>query len=139
LLIFDSYRSHITKAFIDYCWQYCIRLFQLLPHSTHLIQPLDVGVFQKFKHEFKKCIREEVFLGANEITKTDFFHYFNTFSSYTFTLQLCKAAFQKTGLIPLNPNLVLDKMKQYGRVQEVQRDKEEEEESEGFATPPLHL
>jgi hypothetical protein len=28
-------------------------------------------------------------------------------------------------------------MKQYGRMQEAQRDKESEEESEGFATPPL--
>jgi hypothetical protein len=138
LLIFDGYGSHITQDFIDYCWQHRIRPFQLPPHSTHLIQPLDVGVFQKFKHKFKKCIREEVFLGANEITKTDFFHHFNTFSSRTFTPQLCKAAFRKTSLIPLNPNLVLDKMKQYGGVQEAQRDEEEEEESEGFATPPPH-
>ena len=30
-------------------------------------------------------------------------------------------------------------MKQYSRVQEAQRDKEEEEESEGFATPLPHL
>jgi hypothetical protein len=45
MLIFDGHGSHITQPFIDYCWEHRIQLFLLLAHNTHLLQPLDVGVF----------------------------------------------------------------------------------------------
>jgi hypothetical protein len=137
MLIFDGYGSHITQDFLEYCWQNRIRPFQLPPHSTHLTQPCDIGAFQKFKFEFKKCLREEVFYGATEITKTDFFSMFNTFSTKTFTPQLCKAAFRKTGLIPYNPSIVLDKMKEFGGIQEAQESSSDDDSEPAFATPPL--
>jgi hypothetical protein len=139
MLIFDGYESYITQDFLEYCWQSRIRPFQLPPHSTHLSQPLNVRAFQKFKFEFKKCLREEVFYGATEITKTDFFFLFNKFSDRTFTLKLCKASFRKTGLIPFDPDVVLLKMKQYGGIQETQRKESplsSEESEPAFATPP---
>jgi hypothetical protein len=136
LLVFDGYGSHITQDFLEYCWQNHIRPFQLPPHSTHLTQPLDVGSFLKFKYEFKACLREEVFYGATEITKTDFFSLFNKFSSRTFTPKLCASSFTKTGLIPLNPVIVLDKMKEYGGIQEQEQVELFNDSSEGFATPP---
>ena len=76
MLIFDGYGSHITQEFIEYCWENRIRPFLLPAHSTHLTQPLDVGVFQYFKYNFKEAIRAEVFLGATEISKTDLFSFF---------------------------------------------------------------
>lgn len=136
MLIFDGYGSHVTQDFLDYCWANHIRPFQLPPHSTHLSQPLDVGVFQKFKFEFKQCLREEVFYGATEITKTDFFSLFNKFSARTFTPKLCQAAFRKTGLIPFDPYVVLTKMKEYGGIQEQEERELSIESSIGFATPP---
>jgi hypothetical protein len=45
MLIFDGHGSHLTPEFLDFCWQHHIRPFQLPPHTTHLLQPLDVGVF----------------------------------------------------------------------------------------------
>jgi len=138
MLIFDGYRSHITQDFIDYCWSHRIWPFLLPAHTTHLTQPLDVGVFQSFKHNFKQCICEEVFLGATEILKTNFFSFFQKFSNKTFTPKLCKAAFRKTGLIPFNPKLVLDKMKAYGGIQNAVEAEEvaiSRESTPGFATP----
>jgi hypothetical protein len=78
-----------------------------------------------------------VFYGATEITKTDFFSMFNTFSTKTFTPQLCKAAFRKTGLIPYNPSIVLDKMKEFGGIQEAQESSSDDDSKPAFATPPL--
>ena len=92
MLIFDSYGSHITQEFIEYCWENRIRPFLLPAHSTHLTQPLDVGVFQCFKYNFKEAIRVEVFLGTTEISKTDFFSFFQQFSNKTFTEKLSKSA-----------------------------------------------
>ena len=83
MLIFNGYGSYITQDFIEYCWKNNIRPFQLPPHSTHLTQPLDVGAFQKFKGEFKRALREEVFYGARDIDKADFFDLFAKFSACT--------------------------------------------------------
>jgi hypothetical protein len=52
MLLFDGHGSHLSQDFIDCCWQRRIRPFQLPPHSTHLLQPLDVAVFQSLKHNF---------------------------------------------------------------------------------------
>jgi hypothetical protein len=54
MLIFNGYRSHITQNFIDFYWKHRIQPFQLPPHSTHLLQPYNVGAFQSFKHNFKE-------------------------------------------------------------------------------------
>jgi DDE superfamily endonuclease len=114
MLIFDGHGSHLTQEFLDYCWLHHIRPFQLPPHTTHLLQPLDVGVFQSLKYNFKKEIRREVFQGAREISRVDFFAFFQRFHNKTFkNIRIHKSAFQKTGLIPYNPILVLSKMKEY--------------------------
>ena len=136
ILIFDGYGSHLSQDFLDFCWQHKIRPYQLPPHSTHLTQPADVGAFQKLKCEFKKELRRHIFLGGNAVTKTDFFAIFQTFSDRTWTTKLCKSAFRKTGLIPYN--LVLEKMKDYGGMQDnIQRESDREPSSSpAFATPP---
>ena len=96
---------------------------QLLPYLTHLTQLLDVGVFQKFKFEFKQCLREEIFYGVTKITKADFFAMFLVFSAKAFT--------EKTGLIPFRSEIVLDKMKEYGGIQEEIRVESSDDECDG--------
>lgn len=80
MLIFDGHGSHLNQDFIDFCWKHDIRPFLLPAHATHLLQPLDVGVFQSLKYNFKKAVRKEVFLGAQEMSRTDFFCIFSSFS-----------------------------------------------------------
>jgi hypothetical protein len=113
VIIFNGYSSHVTQDFIDYCWEYRIRLFLLLSHFTHLLQPLDVGVFQTLKHYFKSAIRQEMFTGAKKVNKSDFFRVFQGFYNKTITLDICSSAFRRTGLIPYAPNKVLDKLQEY--------------------------
>jgi hypothetical protein len=142
MLIFDGHGSHITQPFIDYCWENAIRPFLLPPHITHLLQPLDVGVFQSLKHNFKKVVRKEIFNGATEVSKADFFSFFQRFHDRTFrNPRIYQSAFRKTGLIPLNPELVLNKMKEYTRKQTVESTPppnldDSDDSSNAFATPP---
>jgi hypothetical protein len=49
LLLCDGHDSHIMAAFVRYCLDNKIVLFLLPPHSSHLLQPLDVGVFGPVK------------------------------------------------------------------------------------------
>ena len=48
LLIIDGHGSHHTKQFIQYCDDHNIIPFGMPPNLTHLLQPLDVVVFQPF-------------------------------------------------------------------------------------------
>ncbi|KAI0994129.1 hypothetical protein K3495_g14054 [Podosphaera aphanis] len=50
MLVMDGHGSHVTLEFVDYCHNNKILPFLLPPHSTHLLQPLDIGVFQQYKH-----------------------------------------------------------------------------------------
>lgn len=49
MLIFDSHGSYVSDDFLLYRWEHKIAPFQLPPHSTHLLQPLDIGIFQPLK------------------------------------------------------------------------------------------
>ena len=56
LLIVDGHGSHHTKQFIQYCEDHSIIPFGMPPNLTHLLQPLDVVVFQPLKHYHAKAL-----------------------------------------------------------------------------------
>jgi len=49
LLVCDRYDGHISAKFVAYCIENNICFFLLLPHSSHLLQLLDVSVFSPLK------------------------------------------------------------------------------------------
>ena len=109
----------------------------MLPaHSTHLTQPADVGAFQKLKFEFKAKLRHHVFIGEDEVSKADFFAIFQGFSNATWSEKLCRSAFRKTGLIPYNPQIVLDQINTYGKPIEKTLEPKDLDEEPAFGTPP---
>jgi hypothetical protein len=102
------------------------------------LQPLDVGVFQALKYNFKKEVRRQVFLGASEISRADFFTFFQKFHDKTFkNLRIHKSAFKKTGLIPLDPLRVLEKMKVYRALQRPQTPEQSSPPPILSSSPPL--
>jgi hypothetical protein len=50
LLLFDGFGGHMTKQFLEICESEAIIPFALPPHTSHMLQPLDVGAFQLYKH-----------------------------------------------------------------------------------------
>lgn len=49
LLIIDGFTGKTSIEFMEYYIRFNIEIFLLPPHSTHLLQPLDVGVFLLLK------------------------------------------------------------------------------------------
>ena len=103
-----------------------------------------MGVFQSLKYNFKKVVRKEIFNSATEISKVDFFSFFQRFHDQTFkNPKIYQSAFRKTGLILLNPLVVLEKMREYQALQmpepvvETPSSSPLLSSSVGFATPPL--
>jgi len=50
MLVMNGCGSHHTREFLSYCEDHKIIPFGLPSHTTHLLQPLDVCVFQPLKH-----------------------------------------------------------------------------------------
>src|SRR5205085_6600715 len=71
LLICDGHDSHITADFIAHCMNNKILLMILPPHSSHLTQPLDVGVFGALKKHMAAEIDPIVRTGVPRIQKVE--------------------------------------------------------------------
>ena len=54
VLILDGHHPHISTGLINAARSNNIHLLCLSPHLTHLLQPLDVGVFGPVKATWKK-------------------------------------------------------------------------------------
>ncbi|CEL05785.1 hypothetical protein ASPCAL06900 [Aspergillus calidoustus] len=78
LLILDGHGSHLTMKFIDYCDTNRILLMTYPPHSTHSLQPLDVGIFSPLSTAYSKNLEDFLHksMGLSHITKRDFFRLF---------------------------------------------------------------
>ncbi|KXL50442.1 MAG: hypothetical protein FE78DRAFT_532991 [Acidomyces sp. 'richmondensis'] len=45
ILVLNNYESHISREFRSFCKENNIILLWMLPHSSHLLQLLDIGCF----------------------------------------------------------------------------------------------
>ena len=77
------------------------------PHSSHILQPLDVGCFSPLKTSYSKQIESLVRVRINHITKLEFLPAFKEAFEAAFTEQNIKSGFRATGLVPYNPANVL--------------------------------
>src|SRR5437016_5626641 len=65
LLILDGHGSRITYEFARYCDEHDILLLCLPSHSTHLLQPLDVGLFSPYQHFYDQAVDDYMRSGQN--------------------------------------------------------------------------
>ncbi|KAF6517714.1 hypothetical protein HZS61_003275 [Fusarium oxysporum f. sp. conglutinans] len=72
LLIIDGFTGHGAFAFREYCIKFDILVAFLLPHSTHKLQPMDVGVFQWMKNAHQKKLRQALRQGNLSFNRRDF-------------------------------------------------------------------
>lgn len=84
------------------CW---VHLFCLPPHTTHKLQPLDVGIFGPLQRAWKKNCEEFTADRGRGITKPEFIKEYIKVRDQTFTPELITAAWRKTGLYPFNPDV----------------------------------
>jgi hypothetical protein len=61
--------------FIQTCINNHVELFCLPPHSTHLLQPLDVGLFAPLQHHYSLGIDDHIRNSYEPINKRNFLPY----------------------------------------------------------------
>ena len=111
LLIFDGHDSHCTIQFVRYCEEKNIIPLRLAPHTTHILQPLDVGIFGPLTKAYKKRVHEHTRFGAVNISKNEFLRFYLDARREAINTQNVKSAWRATGLLPFNSAHVLEKIR----------------------------
>jgi len=113
LLILDGCEIHIHIEFIEYCLDYRIAYYCLPPHSTHLLQPLDVGLFSPLQKYYGKEVDMLVRYGSVAVNKGNFLPLLVKARTQTYTKENVMSAWCCSVLIPPNSRTVLHKLSKY--------------------------
>ncbi|KIM92733.1 hypothetical protein OIDMADRAFT_173813 [Oidiodendron maius Zn] len=105
LLILDGHTSHVTLDFVQYCQEHNIVLLCLPPHSTHYLQPLDVGIFGPLARAYRTLVSQGSIFGAERIDNYQFLQYYQ--KARQTILQNIPSAWRGTGLVPFCPDKIL--------------------------------
>lgn len=107
LLILDGHESHQSLEFQELCKESDIYTLCMPPHSSHLLQPLDVGCFSPLKRAYSREVESLIRDHINHITKLEFLPAVKAAYDRSFTPANIRSAFQGAGLIPYQPDVVL--------------------------------
>jgi len=110
LLILDGHESHNSLEFQEYCQENNIYTLRMPPHSSHLLQPLDVGCFSPLKRAYSREIESLIRDHINHVTKLEFLPAVKAAYDRSFTPANIQSAFQGADLIPHQPDVVLSKL-----------------------------
>ncbi|OHW94805.1 pogo transposable element with krab domain [Colletotrichum incanum] len=110
LLVVDGHESHHSADFELYCKANDIVTLCMPAHSSHILQPLDVGCFGPLKKAYGRQIEDRMRRGVTHITKEDFFPAYREAFSKAMTEKNIKGGFRGAGIVPLSAESVLSKL-----------------------------
>jgi len=105
----DGYSSHVNIEFVELCWLKKIVPIYLPPHSTHLLQPLDLVIFSVVKRLYSSKVNKYAACGITGINREYFLKILGEIRPRIYTRELIRSAFEAAGLYPFNPNRALDR------------------------------
>ena len=110
MLVLDGHESHKSPEFDEFCKDNKIITLCLPAHSSHLLQPLDVGCFNPLKRAYSKELENFIKSHVNHITKTEFLIAFHAAHVAAMTPQNIQGGFKGAGLVPFNPECIISKL-----------------------------
>jgi len=110
LLIADGHGSHIRADFVAYCMEHEIDLLILPPHCSHILQPLDVGVFSAFKRAHTNETDTLSRLSTQRISRCEWLELFTRAREKAVTFQNIRSGWRGAGLVPSDPQKILDRL-----------------------------
>lgn len=108
ILILDNQGSHITTDFLWECYINNVYLYFLIPHTSHVCQPLDLCPFSIIKSIYKKQIQAlSQYDNADKIKKIRFIETYANARTEGLSSRNIKAGWRGAGLEPWNPDKAL--------------------------------
>ena len=100
----------MTPEFDLFCKEHLIITLCMPPHSSYLLQPLDVGCFAVLKRSYRRQIEGYMRNGVNHIDKEDFLTAYHITHIESMSLANIQSSFAAIGLTLYNPERVLSKL-----------------------------
>jgi hypothetical protein len=111
LLILDGHSSHLTPQFDRICAENDIIPLCIPAHTSHLLQPLDVGCFTVVERAYGRFVSDLARRGYNHIDKYDFLENYQHARLEAFqSVTTIKNSFAASGLVPVDAERVLSKL-----------------------------
>ena len=111
ILFVDGYSAHCSLEAARYCAMNDIHLYCLIPHASHLTQPLDVGVFGPMQSKWKEALVNFQIQNPNsQPTKYIFPQVFKPVWEDPAKSANLAAGFKAAGIFPLNGNILIDRI-----------------------------
>lgn len=106
LLVYDGHRTHVDQRVIEFARTNSINILKLPPHTTHLLQPLDLSVFKSFKADWDQqlCKWQRHNIGRKVPKK--FFSQIVGKTWKNVRPEIIQNGFRKAGIYPFNPDAV---------------------------------
>lgn len=102
----DGHSSHIPLELLETAVANNVIIFGYPPHMTHLLQGLDVVNFNVLKASFYEQVKEFQALTGKDVKKDNFIDLLIEPINKAFTISNIDAAWRKTGLRPINPDII---------------------------------
>lgn len=109
LVLLDNHETHVSIDLIKFCRKHGIVLLTFPPHTSHRLQPLDVGVFSSFKNNCKAEFNS--WISQNPGKTISIYHVAGlSAKAYdnAFTRANILSGFKKTGIVPFDPKVFND-------------------------------
>jgi hypothetical protein len=110
LLVLDGHGSHLTPQFDEICAQNNIITICMPAHSSHLLQPLDIGCFGVLKRAYSEVVESQTRLGIHRVDKNDFLEAYTKARIKAFTEINIVNSFASAGIRPFDPQRVISKL-----------------------------
>jgi hypothetical protein len=106
ILISDGFGTHESLEVLEFCYRNNIILCRLPSHTSHKLQPCDVGVFGPLKAAYREQAEKLYRGGSNTVGKQHFTYLYSKARRQAFSHRNALAGWSKTGLFPFNPGKV---------------------------------
>jgi hypothetical protein len=114
-LLLDSHISHTSDDFVITAAENNILIFTFPSHLTHILQPLDVGIFQPYKHWHREAVLTAIRDLDLEYSLRSFMRDLSQIREQTFKESTIIHAFQKAGIWPVSYSIALIKLRTYSQ------------------------
>ena len=104
LMIYDGHLSHMGLDTLRYAREYNVTIMKLPPHTSDLLQPLDVAVFCSLKSHWGKILFKRLRSIRTKLTKAEFATLLSSDEVWraSFTKENIAAGFRKCGIFPID-------------------------------------
>jgi hypothetical protein len=105
LLIVDGHGSHTSDEFMTMCYLNNVYLLFLPAHTSHVLQPLDLGCFSSLKAVYRRQVGEHMALtDETRVGKARFLEFYTNARQIGLSKANIQSGWRAIGLYPRNVN-----------------------------------